>query len=82
MRFLLGEDLNRVVDGGPWKYEGKPMIIKKWEPNLKLDRDLIVSLPIWVRFPHLNLSLWDEENICRLARYLGDLLGLMIKPKT
>lgn len=71
IKFLLLEDLNKVVDEGPWMFEGKPMIIKKWEVNLKLDRDLLISLPIWVRMPHLNLSLWDEENICRITSVLG-----------
>jgi len=36
-----------------------------------LERDLLSSVPIWVRFPSLDLKLWSKSIISRIASMVG-----------
>ncbi|KAK1296361.1 hypothetical protein QJS10_CPB15g00773 [Acorus calamus] len=33
------DDLNHVLEGGPWYMESRPFIIKKWTPEVRLEQD-------------------------------------------
>lgn len=32
-----------------------------------LDRDILTTIPIWIRLPELNLRLWDKETFGAIA---------------
>lgn len=40
--------------------------------KIKLDRDLLTSIPIWVRFKDINISLLGEEALGLMASVLGN----------
>lgn len=47
------------------------MILKEWVPNFKLNKEPLIFVTLWVSFPKLPLQCWTEENLDRLASYLG-----------
>jgi len=37
------------------------IILKKWDEKIGLARDLLTSVPIWIRLPSLHLKLWAQS---------------------
>ena len=63
VKFKESQDCNSVLKNGPYFYNGKLIIMRKLSDSLKMDRDLLMSMPIWVRLPCVNLKLWDLSLI-------------------
>lgn len=49
--FTSADDCNFVIRIGPWFPNDHFMVIRKWERGLELRKDLLRSLPIWIRLP-------------------------------
>lgn len=45
--------------------------MKKWSLGMKLSREFPNSIPIWIKFPNLDLDFWTPESISRIASTLG-----------
>jgi hypothetical protein len=71
VQFELEEDCNKILDGGPWLMDGKFIIMKKWNSTIKYEKDLLLSIPIWVRFPNLNFAYWNHISLCKIASIIG-----------
>jgi len=56
---------------GPWLFDDRLIILKKWSANTGLDRDLLSTVPVWVRFPSLQLKHWSNSIISKIASVLG-----------
>jgi len=41
-----------------------------------MDRDILTTMPIWIRLPELNLKLWDKEAFDAIASVVGNPLKL------
>lgn len=52
------------------------MMIKKWSLGMQLNKELLNSIPIWVRFPNLPLDYWTEDDICCIASVLDSPIKL------
>lgn len=46
-----------VIEEGPWTFDGKPLIVRLWTPNVSLEREGVTRIPLWIRFPGLKLYL-------------------------
>lgn len=51
--------------------DGKFIIMKKWKSRIRYDKDLLVTIPMWVKFPRLNFSHWDITSISKMASTIG-----------
>jgi len=51
------------------------MLVKPWNPELDIHTETIVSLPIWVGFPSLELK---DSGLKSLSK-LGSILGVPLK---
>ncbi|XP_020251080.1 uncharacterized protein LOC109828511 [Asparagus officinalis] len=71
-KFGSNEELNRVLNGGPWLFDGRLIILKKWSENIDLERELLTSVPVWIRLPSLHLKLWSNNIIGRIASLVGN----------
>ncbi|XP_020243286.1 uncharacterized protein LOC109821513 [Asparagus officinalis] len=71
-KFGCKEELNRVLNGGPWLFDGRLIILKKWSENIGLERELLNSVPVWIRLPSLHLKLWSNNIIGRIASLVGN----------
>ena len=71
--FKFGDavECDRILQIGPWIFDGRLIVLKKWTEQIGLERDLISSVPIWVCFPSLHLKLQSRSIISRIASLLG-----------
>lgn len=47
------------------------MILKQWDLDFQLSKELTRNVPIWVIFSTLPIQYWSKENLGRIASYLG-----------
>ncbi|KAF8402089.1 hypothetical protein HHK36_013041 [Tetracentron sinense] len=64
-------DKQKIFDEGPWFVDGKPIILKPWSKDVSLVKSATQSIPVWVRFPGLNLHMWNESTLSRIASSIG-----------
>src|SRR5436190_21684519 len=51
--------------------DGRLMILKQWTPASTFDRDVLSSLPIWIRIPSLPLKVWSKKAISEICSAIG-----------
>jgi len=56
VRFQNLNDQFTVVQKGAYFFDNKPFIVKPWNENMDLNTEELVSLPIRVRFPDLDVK--------------------------
>ncbi|KAK4713334.1 hypothetical protein R3W88_019241 [Solanum pinnatisectum] len=54
------EDRDEVLYAGPHMLNSKPIIVKTWSPEFDFNKEVMQTIPIWVKFPNLPLNCWDE----------------------
>lgn len=54
-----------------WTFYGFPLILRPWTPDLDLENLSVTKIHVWVRFPKLQLSLWNPEAITRISSFIG-----------
>ncbi|KAK8549624.1 hypothetical protein V6N13_073407 [Hibiscus sabdariffa] len=60
-----------VLENGPWHIQNKPLILRKWEPNLRrLDLDL-KKIPVWVQLYNVPLELFSRRGLSYIASAIG-----------
>src|SRR5436189_1845083 len=52
-------------------YDGCLLILKKWSPSSTFDRDLLSSLPLWIRIPSLPLKIWSNKALSEICSAIG-----------
>jgi len=38
---------------------------------MKLDRDILTSIPLWIKFLNIHISLLEDETLRRMSSVLG-----------
>lgn len=71
MEFVDKESMVGAMEGGPWTFDNKPMILKSWSIDANLEKEDMTTVPIWVRFPNLKLHLWSSYILSKLASVIG-----------
>lgn len=71
VRFGLEEDCSKILKSGPWFMDRNLIIMKRLSPEMKTDKDLLTSLPMWVRLPGLSFKLWGNKAIIALMSTIG-----------
>lgn len=70
-RFKSVEDMNQVLQLGPYSFRNKPMILKPWDVDFSMQNGILSTIPIWVRFPGLPMGYWSPEILSKLASTIG-----------
>ncbi|KAJ8420709.1 hypothetical protein Cgig2_031570 [Carnegiea gigantea] len=65
IRFNFENDLQSPMRRGPILFDKRPIIMKKWSPNLKLREEEVQSVDIWIRLPRLHVKYWG--NLSKIA---------------
>ncbi|KAK1303554.1 hypothetical protein QJS10_CPB11g01546 [Acorus calamus] len=63
--------VNATLEGGPWTMEHRPLILKRWSPDIRMEQERLSSIPIWVRLPNLPLHLWNVDCLSRIGSLIG-----------
>ncbi|KAJ8433496.1 hypothetical protein Cgig2_018030 [Carnegiea gigantea] len=75
IRFNNMDDRIKVLKKGWYFFDRKLFITKAWNEDLSLDTSNLHSIPIWVRFPELDIKFWGLDSLSKL----GSMLGIPIK---
>ncbi|KAL2246937.1 UNVERIFIED_CONTAM: hypothetical protein Sindi_2546000 [Sesamum indicum] len=60
-----------VIEGGPWLFQGQPIVLQKWEPGMALRKLKHTQVPVWIKLRHLPMELWTEEGLSIVASGVG-----------
>ena len=75
IRFEDYQDTLKVIQQGFYLFDQKPFIVKPWTPEMEINTEAISSLPIWVRFPELDIKYWGLQSLSKI----GSMLGIPLK---
>ncbi|KAK2349948.1 hypothetical protein QL285_098704 [Trifolium repens] len=70
LRFQSPGDMDSILKNGPYTIRGMPLILKAWKPGFDMKKDMLRTLPIWVKLPKLPLDLWGN-GLDKIGSALG-----------
>ncbi|XP_074293471.1 uncharacterized protein LOC141620522 [Silene latifolia] len=70
VRFPSEEMKTRVLQAGPIFFDNKPVVVKEWTPDVKMVKEAIDVVPIWIRFYGLPLKFWGNA-LMKIASLVG-----------
>ncbi|KAL0445471.1 UNVERIFIED_CONTAM: hypothetical protein Slati_1675000 [Sesamum latifolium] len=63
--------MEEVIEGGPWLFQGQPIVLQRWEPGMALQKHAHKEVPIWIRLRHLPMEFWTLEGLSTIASGIG-----------
>lgn len=76
VKFTKEENMNNVLNNGPWFVNGHFLSVKKWEPNFVAAKAKQTYAAVWVRLPQLPTEYYDGNLLKRIGNSLGTLLKI------
>lgn len=67
------ESKNKVLEGGPYFFSKRYLVLKEWERMLAPTTEHPSTIPTWVKIHKLPLECWTEEGLSRIASTIGGL---------
>ncbi|KAL0292015.1 UNVERIFIED_CONTAM: hypothetical protein Sangu_3258100 [Sesamum angustifolium] len=55
-RFCTRFAMEEVIEGGPWLFQGQPIVLQVWEQGMSLRRQQHTQIPVWIRLKHLPME--------------------------
>lgn len=71
LRFKSHADMDAVLMKGPYTIRNMPLILQEWRPDFDLKKDMLSTIPIWVKLPKLPLHLWGETSLNKIGSAIG-----------
>ncbi|KAL0444896.1 UNVERIFIED_CONTAM: hypothetical protein Slati_2212300 [Sesamum latifolium] len=63
--------MEEVLEGGPWLFQGQPIVLQRWEPSMTLRKRSHTQVPIWIKLCHLPVELWTPDGLSTVASGVG-----------
>ncbi|KAL0394594.1 UNVERIFIED_CONTAM: hypothetical protein Slati_4425600 [Sesamum latifolium] len=70
-QFKTLASMEEVIEGGPWLFQGQPIVLQKWEPSMVLRKLCHTQVPVWIKMRHLPIELWTTEGLSIVASGVG-----------
>ncbi|KAL0316612.1 UNVERIFIED_CONTAM: hypothetical protein Sradi_5539400 [Sesamum radiatum] len=70
-RFQTRMAMEVVIEGGPWLFQGQPIILQFWEQVMSLRRQKHTKISVWIRLKHLPMEYWTDEGLSTVASGIG-----------
>ncbi|KAL0290978.1 UNVERIFIED_CONTAM: hypothetical protein Sradi_7037500 [Sesamum radiatum] len=70
-RFCTRFAMEEVIEGGPWLFQGQPIVLQVWEQGMSLRRQQHTQIPVWIRLKHLPMEYWTDEGLSTVASGVG-----------
>ncbi|KAL2252947.1 UNVERIFIED_CONTAM: hypothetical protein Sindi_0089400 [Sesamum indicum] len=70
-QFKTEIDMEEVIEGGPWLFQGQPIVLQKWELGMAMRKLKHTQVPIWIKLRHLPLEFWTTEGLSIVASGVG-----------
>ncbi|KAL2237638.1 UNVERIFIED_CONTAM: hypothetical protein Sindi_0955500 [Sesamum indicum] len=71
LQFKSVAAMEDVIEGGPWLFQGQPIVLQKWEPGMVLRKLQHTQVPVWIKLRHLPVELWTDEGLSTVASGVG-----------
>lgn len=65
------QDKMEEILNSRWFFQGMPLILRPWSPEMDLEDLKIDIVPVWVQFHNLNFSMWNAPGLAKLSSFLG-----------
>ncbi|KAG5232953.1 DUF4283 domain-containing protein [Salix suchowensis] len=62
-RFQTEDQMQAILERGPWMFGGKAIILQQWHPQFVFDKNRISKLPVWIRLHGLPFTLWSRKGL-------------------
>nr|GFA20582.1 hypothetical protein [Tanacetum cinerariifolium] len=62
-KFTSLTGLEHVMEQRPWLIHNQPLILTQWTPSLKLSKDKVTSVPIWVKIHKVSVVAYSEDGL-------------------
>ncbi|KAH0685680.1 hypothetical protein KY290_017198 [Solanum tuberosum] len=72
MRFANWDDRNEALYSGPHLLNNRPIIVKVWSLEFDFNKEVLQTVPIWVKYPNLPLCCWSMDSLSRISSGLGE----------
>ncbi|XVF41398.1 hypothetical protein PTKIN_Ptkin01aG0277000 [Pterospermum kingtungense] len=72
VQFFNAATRDRVLDNGPWYIQNMPIIVRKWEPKMRLLEFNMATIPVWFKLGNVPLELFTQEGLGFIASGLGN----------
>ncbi|KAL0456728.1 UNVERIFIED_CONTAM: hypothetical protein Slati_1012000 [Sesamum latifolium] len=63
--------MEEMIEGGPWLFQGQPIILQKSEPGMVLRKLCHTQVQVWIKMRHLPVELWTTEGLSIVASEIG-----------
>ncbi|XP_011069437.1 uncharacterized protein LOC105155263, partial [Sesamum indicum] len=64
-------DMEEIIEGGPWLYQGQPIVRQKWEPGMAMRKLKHIQVLVWIKLRHLPMEFWTTEGLRTVASGVG-----------
>ncbi|KAJ1394588.1 Endonuclease/exonuclease/phosphatase superfamily [Sesbania bispinosa] len=71
IKFEDFDDLQHVLDDGPWMLADHYIVIKRWQPSFFPIEDDLRHVAVWVRIPGLPIEFYDRRVLRRIGGGTG-----------
>ncbi|XP_028077524.1 uncharacterized protein LOC114279476 [Camellia sinensis] len=65
------DSCERVLEGGPWYVGNQLLLLKRWKRMMKLTKEYMSQIPVWVKLFHVPMEYWDFEGLSRIPSLIG-----------
>ena len=70
-KFSNSQGKDAILDRGPWLFVGRQYVLQNYELGLKLNKEEVRKLPVWVQLHNVPVEYWTEEGLSILASAVG-----------
>lgn len=72
LRFHSIQEKEDVLMKGPYTIHKIPMLLRDWKPDFSLKKDMLRTIPIWIKLPQLPLYFWGKKSLEKIGSALGN----------
>ncbi|KAK8573995.1 hypothetical protein V6N13_096992 [Hibiscus sabdariffa] len=69
--FVNASTRDWVLEGGPWHFQNKPLVLRKWKPNMTSMNFNLGRIPVWVHLNGIPLELFSKRGLSYIASAIG-----------
>ncbi|GJR19029.1 RNA-directed DNA polymerase, eukaryota, reverse transcriptase zinc-binding domain protein, partial [Tanacetum coccineum] len=70
-QFETKDGMEKVIEGEPWLIRLVPLFLNVWTPNTILNKDEIMSAPIWAKLHHVPIVAYSEVGLSLITTQIG-----------
>ncbi|GJV96118.1 zinc knuckle CX2CX4HX4C containing protein [Tanacetum coccineum] len=66
-QFETKAGMEKVMEGGPWRINLVPFILKEWKPNTLLKKEEVYTVPLWVKIHNVPIVAYSKVGLDVIA---------------